>query len=445
MLRNRAWLALGAAVVAAASCGGSVQTGGTGGASTSATTSDSSASATTSGVTSSATSSTSSSGTGGAPSTTSSSTGQGGAATSTASASSSTGGPCMSLPNDDLDQDGYTPAQGDCDDCNPDVHPGAFDFPGNMLDDDCDGVLDNAAPACDQALAVDDADPANAVKAVDLCKFAAGPKDWGVMSAKWTMADGTPPPVNPKYDLGHGILTGLGPNVHVQAGNRFLGLSSGTARQPTDPGYQDVMGFDKGLIGNPPPGLPDGPPSCPGLINGGVHDPVALEVALRAPSNAHGFSFDLNFFSYEWPAYICSQYDDVFAAFVSPAPMGSIVGNIALDPMNDFIGVNCSFIDVCGCMGNPPSPCLAGGKSFACSLGDKGLAGTGYMTPPSDDHGSTGWLVSAAPITPGQTFTIRWTDYDSGDGVLDSTALIDDWQWLPKTTPVSTTRILAPK
>ena len=45
-------------------------------------------------------------------------------------------------PVSDADDDGYTEAQGDCDDTDPDVNPGAVEIQGNGIDDNCDGSVD---------------------------------------------------------------------------------------------------------------------------------------------------------------------------------------------------------------------------------------------------------------------------------------------------------------
>lgn len=42
----------------------------------------------------------------------------------------------------DGDQDGYAPIEGDCDDTNPDVNPGATEVAGDAVDSNCDSEDD---------------------------------------------------------------------------------------------------------------------------------------------------------------------------------------------------------------------------------------------------------------------------------------------------------------
>lgn len=345
--------------------------------------------------------------------------------------------------NDDVDGDGFTPAQGDCEDCDPNRNPNAIEVPteGNAtpFDEDCDTQIDeDDFVICDDGLAVDDMDPISAARAMEICKTSADGVEWGLISATWVLADGTPPPAGnlQNFHLGHGILTGFGPNVTTQAGTRMTALSSGSARQPTDPGYKDVGGFSKGYTCGHPQGFPKESPSCPGSITGQPNDATGVEVEVRPPSNAKGFSFDFKFYTYEWPNYVCSTFNDFFVALLDPIPAGQADGNIAFDKMGNPVSVNNAFIEVCGCAGNPPNPCFAGGKMFDCPLGDFDLIGTGFGFDSCafcEDHGGTGWLRTNAPIEqPNTNIKIRFAVYDSGDGVLDTTTLIDNFRWIAK-------------
>lgn len=342
---------------------------------------------------------------------------------------------CDALADEDRDGDGFTKTAGDCNDCDVNVNPNAVEVVlaaysegEEPADENCDGQIDEVV-ACDQGLGVASVDAFDAARAVGLCKMSTGADDYGVVDAQWVSVDGSPAPVNANYDLGHGMLTGFGPNVHAQEGSSFLALSSGAARQPTDAGYQAPSGFSKGFSMGHPQGFPKESPACPNTTTGTPYDGAAVELTIRTPSNAHGFSFDFNFYTYEWPSYVCSMFNDFFVAMLDPMPQGQTDGNISFDQLGNPVSVNNAFLEVCGCSGGPP--CVAGGKTFTCTLGSQELMGNGFgLDTGYADHGATSWLVTVAPVEPNEIIKIRWGVYDSGDGSLDSTTLIDNWKWV---------------
>ena len=335
------------------------------------------------------------------------------------------GGPsCDSGPTEDKDKDGQTKQDGDCNDCDANANAGAYDVAGNNVDEDCNGKADDAPVDCDGAITdLADNDAMNGARAMGLCQQAtASDKKWGVLEVKYIKADGTPG----MNDLSHGLLTAFGPNVNVQEGKRMLVLSSGTARQPTDPGYQNVSGADMKTTSPPPsPQFPIDTPTCPGVTTTGkpANDPAALEVKIRVPTNAKSFSFNFNFYTYEWPSFVCSNYNDFFAALQTPAPPNAALGNISFDSQGNPVSVNNAFLEACGC--STGAPCTVKGKVFNCSLGTKILEGTGFAEPITYPHAATGWLETKSPVTPGSEVTLRFAIWDAGDHVLDSTVLID--------------------
>ncbi len=366
-------------------------------------------------------------------------TGEGGFNLAGSGGSTGSGTVGASGPDDDSDKDGFTANTGDCNDCDANVNPNAVEVVGGdgaggggggvPVDENCDGTVDEEPATCDAMLALDSNDPMDAARAVDLCKVSTGPKDWGVIVANWVSVDGSLPPPSANYPLGHGMLSAFGPNVKVQRGARMLGLSSGTARQPSDPGYQSVNGFSKGFTMNHPMGFPKESPSCGVSVTGQARDGAAVELKIRVPSNAHGLKFDFDFYSFEWPNYVCSMFNDFFVAILWPIPMGQTDGNISFDKIGNPVSVNNALVEVCGCPSGPP--CIAGGKNFPCALGTSELLGTGFGAELAfSDHGATSWLATQAPVEPGSEISIRWGTYDSGDGLLDSTTLIDNWQWI---------------
>lgn len=371
---------------------------------------------------------------------TGSSTGEGGdifiTTGSAMNGSTGSGSPnCGTDPNVDDDKDGATENQGDCNDCDANVGPGAIEVltdPNDPMaqksDEDCDGQVDNVATYCDQNLALEDVDPNNAVRAVDICKFVdPGKLSWGVLSAMYVKSNGAPisPPATPGTQVG--LLSDFGPNVAVQGGSRMLALATGSARLPNQGDACGISSCGPGVEGTPPTGFPQDPPTCP--ISTDIWDDVGLEVRLRAPTNATGYKFSFKFYSFEYPEWVCQSYNDQFISLVKPAPVGSINGNISFDSKTNPVSVNVAFFDVCQ----------------GCPAGTGQMQGTGFND--WNDAGATSWLQSQAPVTGGQEFIIRWAIWDTGDSAYDSTALVDNFEWIANggTVVVGTTPIPDPK
>ncbi|MEZ4225490.1 MAG: choice-of-anchor L domain-containing protein [Polyangiaceae bacterium] len=328
----------------------------------------------------------------------------------------------------DGDGDGFSVAEGDCNDMDPNANPGALDVPGNDVDEDCNGKNDDTVVNCDSAIPdIGYADPNSAAHAIGLCHFPpAGSRAWGVLEAKYVMADGTPG----MHDVGHGLLKSFGSNVSPQEGSRMLVLSSGTARAAGDAGFQSPAGADFGTTSNQPAGFPVPSPSCPATQSGGpAYDPAAFEVRLRVPTNAKSLKFSFNFYTYEFPQYICSSFNDFFVAVQNPAPSNALSGNISFDSKNNPVSVNNGFLEVCDPAVGATNP---GGKNFPCSLGAGQLSGTGFdetnfVFP--GPHAATGWLETVSPVEPGSEISLRFAVYDVGDHALDSTVLIDKFEF----------------
>ncbi len=335
-------------------------------------------------------------------------------------------------PNVDSDGDGY-PLKYDCNECDPNVNNGAFDVPGNGIDEDCNGTPDDEPTDCDQGLSITGTSAFDGAKALGLCKKATDDKMWGVVEAAWVKPDGSPQ----SDALGQGILPSFGVNA-AQTGGAVLAISSGTARGPNDSGYKNVSGYSKNYQSGTPPGYPKESPACAGSGLGfadGAHDGAALKVKIRVPSNAKSFKYQQNFFTYEFPSYICSDFNDFFVTIMDPKPASLPDGNIAFDQDGNPISVNNSLLQVCKSQ-------MAGGKNFNCPLGDSTLSGTGF-----EGHAATGWLTTTAPVDTvrGKEITLMWTIWDQGDGILDSTALVDDFQWSVDAADGAQTLPTAPK
>lgn len=344
-------------------------------------------------------------------------------------------GSCVPETGTDQDDDGFV-LEDDCDDCNPKINPGAYDWPGDGRDDDCSGTPDDEPETCDDGIAIDSSDAWEATRALGLCRTTAETgrhaQAWGVIDAKFVNPDGSPL----TEPLSHGVLETFGSNAATD-GARMLALSSGTARDPLQPGYESILGYQKGYTSGTPDGYPKESPACPGIVTGAAHDGAALELTLRVPTNAERVEVNENFFTLEFPGYVCSKFNDFFVIDMDPKVPSYADGNIAFDGEGNPISVNNALLQVC-------KPQVAGGKLYACPLGVEQLKATGFDTVDDEfspaPHAATGWLTTRTEVVPGSIVRIRFAIWDSGDGNLDSTVLLDRMRWAkdgdPGTVPV---------
>ncbi len=340
--------------------------------------------------------------------------------------------PAVPAAAQDADGDGYAVADGDCADVPSAaiplpqyVNPGAYDVPGNGIDDDCDGTVDNPpANACSAAPVFSGQTGLTLAQAMELCQttFESPPtlaqRTWGVISAQILRASSALVPGN----VQSAALAQFGSFVVPQANATMAAISSGTARDMDDPGFINPGGgLTTGSIESAPANFLAGngnavyrAPSCPQAGNT-VYDAVRLKLRLRVPSNASGFSFEHRFFSAEYPG-TCSQFNDhVLCLLTSTSPGIPADHNILFDSMGNPMTVQTAFFENC----------------FGCPQGTAELANTGY-----DGKAGTAWRTTSAPVMPGETIELEFIVWDSGDGGADALALFDDFRWITFEQPL---------
>lgn len=180
-----------------------------------------------------------------------------------------------------------------------------------------------------------------------------------------------------------------------------------------------------------------------------MNDVISLKLVIKVPANAKGVAFDFNFFSGEWPQWVCSRYNDGFVAMLTSKEFNDgEADNISFDAQQNPVSVNNGFFDRCtpgaqtGCNGSPPKI-----KTASCAGGESELAGTGFEERGSycggkttTGGGATGWLTSKAPVGSGEEVTLEFLIWDTGDASFDSSVLLDNLRWELGVTQTTTER-----
>ena len=363
--------------------------------------------------------------------------------------------------NPDADGDGFKKCEECCDTVGPAclnpnlVNPGAFEVGGNMVDDDCDGQVDNPLPSCDAGLASNSGTANDYAKAIDLCQFTVenppqNMKKWGVISSNLQRANGDNSIAANSKSIRQNFGTG---GIVPQQNTSMAVFSTGNAaaQNHNNPAYADFQGgVDTGLDVQAPAdwlaangGQFPNAPGCPGAGSATAFDSMMLKIRVRVPTNALSFNVQMHFFSAEWPEYVCTTFNDLFVTLVdAPGAMNPADKNIAIytTPQNQKypVGVNIAkaaagLFTECqngqiACLGN-------GGNYNNCTAGLGPLANTGFQIPEggcganTSTGGGTGWLKMAGNVVPGAVMEIRFVIWDTGDSAWDSLVLLDDWKW----------------
>jgi hypothetical protein len=324
----------------------------------------------------------------------------------------------------------------------PPCDPANVNLPGVDCDLDCSGTKKPPGP-CDAALTA--AGPAaDFAKALGICQMASG-TSWGLVSATFTQGyDSTAVPAAGQ----HAILPSFGTAVTPREGSALGVLSTGyaftcdAASQTTTcaasgTGSPYFKGAQTAMTntGTAPPGYPKGTAAC--AVSATVFDGIGVTLKIKVPKNAGGVSFDFDFYSSEWPEYVCTTFNDQFVAWLQTAAWSGNGAdlNVALDTSNGPISVNTPFLN--RCTPNTPTGCLGtitGGTS-KCAVGPTDLQGTGfynlgtYCTSQSTGGAATGWLTTFAPVKGGEEITLQLIIWDTGDANWDSSVLVDGLKW----------------
>lgn len=217
-------------------------------------------------------------------------------------------------------------------------------------------------------------------------------------------------------------------------GNKMVILSSGNAQDLTVGGLYASTSLPGNDPGNPPPPILTTSVSAtedctanPGLVGtgdcsntiqaqwdqgSGAYDYAEMRINTEVPAGTFGFSYDLAFFSTEYPVYYQSGFNDMYIAWLESEQW---TGNVSFDELGAPISLNAGFLDYKDAPNgfDCPAPCTA-----------PELQGTAMQ-----GHAGTKWLTTTAGVTPGEDIEIVFAIFDLSDNILDSVVILDNWHW----------------
>jgi len=292
---------------------------------------------------------------------------------------------------------------GDCYDGSEAVNPGMLEDPGDGVDNNCNGEVDEPVQCPGQCTGhtVD-----AYLCALEMCF---GP---AIISAGFSS------PTGDSIDSAWEAVSHFGNannDLSPWGGNSYGLLASGPATGTYH--TQDLPGGGS----TSDPFAKDGYPTF---------DNVEFKVVLKAPTNALGFSIDYIFFSEEYEEYIGTSFNDKFYIFLkAPQTTGNqkkVANFTACSNPNAYY----DFIDPD--LGKQCYIAINTAFSEPCSNPSTNIQGTGFECgAPDSYHGSsTGWLVTTHEIQAGEQFELTFHIHDASDGIFDSEVILDNFHWL---------------
>lgn len=216
-------------------------------------------------------------------------------------------------------------------------------------------------------------------------------------------------------------------------GEKITILSSGNAQQLTQAGAYastSLPGNDPLMLPAPMLTNPVGAQDCfenPNLVGtgdcsntideqwqqgNGAYDYAEMRISGEVPAGASGLSYNLAFFSTEYPNFYQSSFNDMYIAWLESELW---TGNVSFDEMGKPISLNAGFLDYKDAPNDfdCPAPCDA-----------PELQGTAM-----EGHAGTKWLTTTAGVVPGEDFLLVFAIFDLSDNILDSVVTLDNFAW----------------
>lgn len=219
---------------------------------------------------------------------------------------------------------------------------------------------------------------------------------------------------NVNYIGYNGAVSYFSANVQNMPFSSGLLMTTGTTHIAVGPNNQANAGIDNNYAGYSP---------LTSMLGATTYNSSVISFDVIP----YGDTLRINyiFASEEYPEYVCSQFGDGFAIYISgPGITGS--QNIARLPSSATITINNVNNGNPGGTGSGIGACGATNPQYFVNNGNGSQAPYNSSNTYLEFDGLTVPLTAKSAVTPGQTYQIIIAIADAGDGIFDSGAFIEE-------------------